>query len=45
MLNGGSGPLVMIIAWNVSGHMISGNGVGPPPGAGVPFHVFDDRQL
>ncbi len=40
MLKGGSGPLEMIIAWNVSGHMISGNGVGPPAGGGSGICTF-----
>ncbi|HEY6449663.1 MAG TPA: hypothetical protein VIX60_03175 [Candidatus Cybelea sp.] len=40
MLKGGSGPLVMIIAWNVNGHMVSGNGVGPPQGGGSGVCTF-----
>lgn len=37
---GGSGSLVMIIAWNVSGNRISGNGVGPPLGGGSGICTF-----
>ncbi len=40
LLQGGSGPLVMIIAWNISGHMISGNGVGPPVAGGSGICTF-----
>jgi hypothetical protein len=40
LLEGGSGPLVMIIAWNVSGHTITGNGVGPPAGGGSGICTF-----